>query len=409
MGDYADKLTALDTVTALPDAGAEYMKGDESGASDVINRCAIANRTYIENLTDGATGNNLLKNGDMEQWTNGTSAAPDNWTLSGAGASIARSATKYRGTYAAQLSYGGATAILYQGLSDYTYFQGKYVTVAFWAKSLWANARIAINDGVGTSYSDTHAGDGNWALLSVTRLIDGSASQLLAQIEVSSNNAIFDAVKLEEGQIATAFTPWIVTPYATETLRNKTLITPTVADLTNMTHDHADAAGGGTLDPDVLDLAHGMAYRTSTKDFVANNTWYDVELDGGNAELNNVSHDTGTNPERVTVDVAGTFKISYTVYVRDNSVARALVGRIVKNGSTDLVGSSSFARPTGTSENCPPLQANFIATLAASDYLTIQAGTNNASANPDIDVYDDANLPDPTVRIYAIMTIEQIR
>ena len=33
-----------------------------------------------------------------------------------------------------------------------------------------------------------------------------------------------------------------------QTFTNKTLTTPTIADLTNMTHDHADAAGGGTLD-----------------------------------------------------------------------------------------------------------------------------------------------------------------
>lgn len=34
---------------------------------------------------------------------------------------------------------------------------------------------------------------------------------------------------------------------ASQTLTNKTLTTPTVGDFTNATHDHADAAGGGTL------------------------------------------------------------------------------------------------------------------------------------------------------------------
>lgn len=41
-----------------------------------------------------------------------------------------------------------------------------------------------------------------------------------------------------------------------ETLTNKTLTTPIIADLTNATHDHEDAAGGGKLTPaDVLDAA----------------------------------------------------------------------------------------------------------------------------------------------------------
>lgn len=37
----------------------------------------------------------------------------------------------------------------------------------------------------------------------------------------------------------------IVTIDGTQTLTNKTLTTPTIADFTNATHDHADAAGGG--------------------------------------------------------------------------------------------------------------------------------------------------------------------
>lgn len=44
----------------------------------------------------------------------------------------------------------------------------------------------------------------------------------------------------------------------TQTLSGKTLTTPTVADLTNMTHDHADAAGGGNtlLIPTIASFAN---------------------------------------------------------------------------------------------------------------------------------------------------------
>ena len=41
----------------------------------------------------------------------------------------------------------------------------------------------------------------------------------------------------------------------TQTLTNKTLTTPTIADLTNMTHDHTDAANGGVLSSTILTTA----------------------------------------------------------------------------------------------------------------------------------------------------------
>ncbi len=48
----------------------------------------------------------------------------------------------------------------------------------------------------------------------------------------------------------------------TQTLTNKTLTTPTVADLINMTHDHSNAAGGGVL---ALDLQTETATTSGTE------------------------------------------------------------------------------------------------------------------------------------------------
>jgi len=47
-------------------------------------------------------------------------------------------------------------------------------------------------------------------------------------------------------------TDTLVTLTATQTLTNKTLTTPTIADFTNSTHNHTNAAGGGTLAISVL-------------------------------------------------------------------------------------------------------------------------------------------------------------
>ena len=53
----------------------------------------------------------------------------------------------------------------------------------------------------------------------------------------------------------------LVTRDEPETLAAKTLTTPTVDDLTNMQHDHADAAGGGAASM----LGHKRAYKAATE------------------------------------------------------------------------------------------------------------------------------------------------
>lgn len=207
--EYGDKLTIPNWITSAPDAGKELQVGEEGGGGDVVNRPAKANFDFIKQLTSGAIGQNLLKNGDMEIWSAGTSSAPDNWTLTGTGATVARSSTKKRGSYAAQVTYGSADAYLYQDYADYVYFQSGKVTVGVWVKCSTASiARLIINDGVGTTASSYHTGGGSYELLEVTRTIDGSASQLRIELHVeNTGNAIFDIVKLEEGEIATAFSP----------------------------------------------------------------------------------------------------------------------------------------------------------------------------------------------------------
>jgi hypothetical protein len=73
--------------------------------------------------------------------------------------------------------------------------------------------------------------------------IDGEANSVLGSqfefIGIVSDNANWQTIG---GLSANS-----VTINGTQTLTNKTLTTPTIADLTNMTHDHADAGGGGTL------------------------------------------------------------------------------------------------------------------------------------------------------------------
>ena len=50
-----------------------------------------------------------------------------------------------------------------------------------------------------------------------------------------------------------------------QTLSNKTLTTPTIANLTNMQHDHQGGAGGGTLTAPVIVRSPTVRYRTLSR------------------------------------------------------------------------------------------------------------------------------------------------
>lgn len=152
---------------------------------------------------------NLLKNGDMEKWSAGTSSAPDNWSVNLG--TVARTTTKKRGTYAAELTSAGTVAQLIQNYTDYADFQGGKVILGVWVKCSTASlARLLLWDGVSITYSDYHTGSGNWEFLELTKTIAGTASVLQVQLRTeAAGNAIFDAVKLEEGELATPFSPHI--------------------------------------------------------------------------------------------------------------------------------------------------------------------------------------------------------
>lgn len=159
---------------------------------------------------------------------------------------------------------------------------------------------------------------------------------------------------------------------------------------------------------DLESKGSGMAYRTSAFNLSAAGTWYDIPLDGGDANLVNVTHSTLTNPERVTVNVAGTYLINYKVHVRRQGTSHHTVGRLYKNGTTEVLGSFTIQVMTTSDVNeNNSLFGTVLASLSANDYVTIQAGTNMDVAN-EVDVYDDPSLPDPTTRIYAILTIIKI-
>src|SRR5574341_370126 len=154
---------------------------------------------------------NIVPNGDLLLWSLGDSSAPDYFTLSGAGAAIARTGTglgdtqraKY-GDFACKITYGSAAAKLTQTLLSTTDFaradglKNRKVSFGCWAKSSIANhASIVVDDGVtqtrgGQGGNGTyHTGGGALEWLYVTHTVSSSATKLTIYFEVAASGSAY--------------------------------------------------------------------------------------------------------------------------------------------------------------------------------------------------------------------------
>lgn len=154
----------------------------------------------IHEAPDGEIGA-YVTNGDMEDWTSGIASAPDSWTLSGAGASVARESTIIKaGTYSAKLTRSAADCYLYQSVHatlGINYWRGKTLKVGVWVYATVADrARLLVDDGVDTTDSDYHSGGSGWEYLSVVHTVDSSATELTLQLQINDGDtsAYFDQV-----------------------------------------------------------------------------------------------------------------------------------------------------------------------------------------------------------------------
>jgi hypothetical protein len=159
---------------------------------------------------------NYLENGSFETWTAGTSAAPDGWYVTGAGATIARDtgpADIPYGIYTAKLTRAGTDCYLIN--SNYVRLPiessgliGKTITLSVKVYCDTANAaRVGINDGEAGAYSSYHTGGGggDWETLTVSYTLPTTAKCVAMILEIKNTNcsAWFDgAVMLDQASVA---------------------------------------------------------------------------------------------------------------------------------------------------------------------------------------------------------------
>lgn len=150
---------------------------------------------------------NMVFNANFAHWHNGTTSAPDGWTLNGSGATIARSTTFASfGAYVAQVTRVGADATL---TYDIPYQLAKQLiddlaTVAIKVRctaTVASRVRVGINDGTSTTYSSYHSGDGEPEDLevSVTLTADASKVQIVLSVDTGNTMGSFDFAPMVEG------------------------------------------------------------------------------------------------------------------------------------------------------------------------------------------------------------------
>jgi len=156
-------------------------------------------RSNWTSLAQSVGGVNLIADPTFLIWPAGDAAAPTHYTLSGAGAAIARTGTglgdtnRKAGEFAALItSGGGAAGILEQqllptaGFTRADFLKGQTVSCGAWMRGTGATSiRLGIYDGAGTSYSD-YGANGSWSWVTKTRTIDNAATLLAIRAEVGA-------------------------------------------------------------------------------------------------------------------------------------------------------------------------------------------------------------------------------
>lgn len=187
-------------------------------------------------LQSGLGSRNVIINGDLEDWSSGGAAAPDDWTLTGVGSSIARTGPAMAdtfsfgsGTYAAKITRVTNDVDLHQvvvaaaDIANYADMKGQKFSVGFNGKTAVAShLRIVVDDGATQTASSYHTGGNTAEWLSVTHTISNSATKLHVIVEVNGSNGDaycggFNCVFSDT--TPAAWQPLSTTPLATATRR----------------------------------------------------------------------------------------------------------------------------------------------------------------------------------------------
>ena len=136
-----------------------------SDYNEIIDAALRSDRLNHRNIFvwENLLAQGLVKNPLFQDWADGASSAPDDWTLSGTGATVARvTSIRRRGPYGCSLKNGGDNSLTFkqtlEGIGDGQTLKAKAVIHAGAATPA---VTVKIDDGISTASSSTaHAGAG---------------------------------------------------------------------------------------------------------------------------------------------------------------------------------------------------------------------------------------------------------
>ncbi|HUW58423.1 MAG TPA: hypothetical protein VMZ92_17435, partial [Planctomycetota bacterium] len=192
---------------------------------------------------------NWVQNDNFLIWAKGDAVAPTSWVLdtitaARAGTGLGDTTTKC-GPYCVKLTRAAVDGSLSQFLMNTTSFgvsgacfQGRTFGFGCWIKtSVSTQARLRLYDGVTSSYTDYHVGDGTWKWYSGTHTLSGSATQIkvFADMLNSSGDAYFSGVTVVPGTLPPS--DWVPCPMVTGTIKwQKVGSVAVVADIDRFDH-----------------------------------------------------------------------------------------------------------------------------------------------------------------------------
>lgn len=222
ISDYAASsktITAVSNFSATTQTSTRYIVTRKWSPQQYIDAVAAAVRACMKTSLvplDDLTGSldrlitlgDILStdgngNGQMEEWSAGTSAAPDGWTKDGNTTIARESGTNNvrRGTYSAKMtSNGSALAQLTQDIKHYDRFSEKTLRLEAWVMSNTASrALIRLGDGVSTVTATYGTTANVWEELSAELDISNVSTNVQADLEISAGGAViayWDDVRL---------------------------------------------------------------------------------------------------------------------------------------------------------------------------------------------------------------------
>lgn len=187
---------------------------------------------------------------------------------------------------------------------------------------------------------------------------------------------------------------------ATVLSNSPTIVTPTIASFANATHDHSNAAGGGSLGSDAVStnniqnsavttakiaddavttakvVASGCDLTHSVSQSIANTTLQALVFD---TEAHDTAsyHSTSSNTSRITVPTAGTYLFLANASFDVNATGVRFIWFVKNGASTQRIG---LAYAPATTGETPGLHSATVLKLSATDYVEAYVYQNSGGA-----------------------------